>query len=243
MGMFSKTIIVLIAAIALTLSMFGVFRYITTKNILEKELEENITAVSHRLALSLSRPVYDFDLKNIRNTVQAEFGYNAVFGVFIWTPKNKELLYGAVKGKDQPEKAILPPENKNLLKHSNNIFINENNSPEKTVVGEVTVYLTRDLAEKKLRHQVGMDLLEFFTLGIILVLFTGFLIKKYLLGPIEKLRSAMDETEKAASLGILHQKDPIWLRKSHLDLSENTFLEIKTMGESLYKMVNAIKKS
>ncbi len=177
----------------LVISAVSYLEYRIGRSAMEVSLIQDAVNLSERLAVSLQKPVWDFDIAGLQNILESEMNNMSVVSIIIMKPDKKEVYNGVRRNGSTIEESKEIPIESDLVFRMKNIEIHGD------TIGHVVTYLTRSVNQAALKNAL-IRLLKFYSIAtFILILFTVTLMRFSVLRPLDKLRIAINRMQQQQS--------------------------------------------
>ena len=154
-GISTKLVTFLAVSALAIVAAVGAMRYHVGRTMIEDEVDQQLAAITRRLAISLNQSAYDEDGATIDDTIEAEFFAADVAAILVWNVDG-EWLAGRQRSDNGPMTIATGPDapgyisRRQALMHEA-IFLEDGVEQMRVVpVGEVVVYVDRQGAEDRL---------------------------------------------------------------------------------------------
>jgi PAS domain S-box-containing protein len=209
------------------------YSYLSQKQQLRDELEQNAAKVVSRLAFTMAQPLWNFDQQHLEQLEQQELKKPAVLSVLVLANDPALLSIGLKKTLNEPE-GIQPfsthtAETAGTLHHERPIQYN------RQLIGSVHVVLSDHAVRQKLASLILQQTVQalFILIGISLLTYLG--LSKLLLAPLRELH----QTTEALGRGDLTSRSAL---TSHDEIGQlGTTLNL--MAEQLATTISGLKQA
>ncbi len=179
-SMLWKICLSLVLVLTLSLTVFGWYQQHSTSVRLHKALKEKLNLAADRMAISLKKPLFDYDSEGVKNVITAEMASDLIAGVFV--ENNEKIETGFVKnekGEIVPASAFLPEGE----------FISETRPAGEMdiVLWQIHVFITKKFLEKELERSLRNIMVQVLVLDIITVVLLILLIRFIVLRPLKRV--------------------------------------------------------
>lgn len=185
---FRLTLIFVVTTTAL-ITALGAYNYFGDKRRLETQLQAQTQRVISRLQTALPSPLWNFDAKQVEDTVLAEMGDPEVSGIMVFDSK-KVLASGRIRddsGNIAVAKIGSSPKDEKVTAD-----IQFNDAGKLSEAGTVEVYMSRIQMDATLRGVIIEIVAQVFILNIALILALMVSLKSVLFKSINSLRDALE---------------------------------------------------
>lgn len=185
---FRLTLIFVVTTTAL-ITALGAYNYFSDKRRLETQLQAQTQRVVSRLQIALPSPLWNFDAKQVEDTVIAEMGDPEVSGILVFDSK-KVLASGRIRddsGNITVAKTGSSPKDEKVT-----ASIQFNDAGKLSEAGALAVYMSRAQMDATLRGVIIEILAQVFILNIALILALTVSLKSVLFKSIKSLRDALE---------------------------------------------------
>jgi len=219
-GIHAKVVLIVVLTTTAILGGLGVWQYLAYRRRMEDEISKDALILAERMALSFQIVVWEYDEELAYNVIRAEMEEEKVSGILVWEEDSQEVLYSGWRKDNDIVFLSQPPITDDGYVSVDRIIMRKG-SP----LGYVRVYLTREYLRNDLDEALGATITQIVLLDVVIIVVLTFLIKRYLVIPLQALRNAMIRIQN----GQLDQKVDI---KSNDEIGEMA-LSFNTMAEQL----------
>ncbi len=243
-GISKKLILILLSCTLVVVALLGVLEYHAGQLLIDRQVEKTLQTIGERLSLSLRQSLYELDRVTTHDTILSEFPSKELQSIIVWDQGRHHVIAGFERRLDGSlaDVEALPSDPDLLLSHRNwPVVVSSIRSPGGILnVGEIDVFVNRAPLVSTLQKQVKLNLLKVvLTVGLILIVLSK-IINHYLVGPLENIQKAMQETKRF----YLEDKSEGYDVAQMTDLfsanwTEDAFQELKQMDQALREMLVA----
>ncbi|WP_432737467.1 methyl-accepting chemotaxis protein [Maridesulfovibrio sp. FT414] len=218
-----KIIVLLVAVVTLILLGFGLRDYYGIRAKLNTALEKNADRIAGRLALGMVTPIWDFnDALGVR-VIKSEMEMDELSSVFVYEADGKRVFLalekdsaGKVQKVEKPPVGAYVSASKDIVRQDKKI-------------GVVTVFLTRQILEEALNHEIKSITLKTIVIDVLIILILSFIISKMLIKPVKIIESFAEKVSEG---------------DLECDFEEGTFHgELGDLKVSILQMVSNLKNT
>ena len=181
--------ILFVVVVTLLLGIFGIVNYLNVKSAMEKQLQESAVGLSARLKLSIPGLLWNFDSKQIEQTLIAEMVAPDFVGILI---KNKDAL---VAGRVRDDSGGASPATKDvkLLGDPYVLELEFEDGGVKKPVGKLEFAVSRERMNAALRREIIQIVVQALVMNIVLVLGLSVSLRAMVFRPLHKVSSALQQ--------------------------------------------------
>ncbi|MEE4359523.1 MAG: methyl-accepting chemotaxis protein [Desulfococcaceae bacterium] len=179
-SMLWKICLSLVLVLTLSLTVFGWYQQHSTSVRLHKALKEKLNLAADRMAISLKKPLFDYDSEGVKNVITAEMASDLIAGIFV--ENNEKIETGFVKN----EKGEIVPASEFLPEGE---FISQTRPAGEMdiVLWQIHVFITKKFLEKELERSLRNIMVQVLVLDIITVVLLILLIRFIVLRPLKRV--------------------------------------------------------
>ncbi|MEW5774598.1 MAG: methyl-accepting chemotaxis protein [Thermodesulfobacteriota bacterium] len=178
--------LVIVVVVTAVLGAMGGVDYTQQRNALGRELTATAESVCARLASNLVNPLWDMNTSRAEEIIASEMHNPLILGVAALDADGKTVFASLMRDPDwKPVQASTPPEQE-YVSQAMDILRTEK-------IGSVRVLVTRRFMEKQLAASLLGVLVRTVVIDAFIVLALVFLIRRYLIRPLEKLEAFASE--------------------------------------------------
>lgn len=221
----AKLSIAFILLVSSVLVIFGIYNYLSLKNNLYDNLNNEIAGISSRLGKSLPAPIWDFSELNVNQIIDSEMLSPSIRSIVIKSVNDNSVMFAMGKEADNTISSTnkKPDEKTYTSKQTSDLILVEEGKAN--TVGLLELYISDKLIKQKLRLSLIKEIIQIVILDIILIAFQSFILSRLVIHPLADINSALDDIAEGG--GDLSQRIS---RRSNDELgalvtSFNTFIE------------------
>lgn len=173
----------IVLAITLILLGMGAVKYNVFQNQLYQSLDASIENATHRLSISLPKPIWDFDFDSAKAIVLSELNDPAISAIQIKDNSDKSIIF-FLNHPDKPEVTNIDP-NSFTGKKEQEFFIDDFGDIKK--VGSIILYYNNFAIAEQLSELMQKVIIEILILDILITLITLLLLRMTVLKPLSNL--------------------------------------------------------
>ena len=178
-----------------TLSIFGIYDYVSTERQLQKALEQEISGIESRLQVSLPKPLWDFSNDIAKKFAAAEMGSPSLHSMLVYDANNS-LVFGL---QSTPEGDVIDVKNEPTGEYLNReVALNIEDSGQQHDVGEVRLYFDDSSMQQQLRENVWSTLIRIAVLVGILLFAIGTIVQRLVNKPLTAMLSHIKDIAEGA---------------------------------------------
>ena len=223
----------IVLAITLILLGMGAIKY----NVFQKQLYQNLSATventTHRLAISLPKPIWDFDFDSARAIVLSELNEPAISAIQVKDNNDRSIIF-YLNHPDYPEITNIDPKSY-TKKNEQEFFIDDFGDIKK--VGSIVLYYNDFAISEQLTELMQTFLIEILILDILIALISFLLLKGTVLKPLSNLTERIRDLSSGD--GDLTQR----IESAKLNEFKDITIGINRFTESLETIVKKIIQS
>ncbi|MFC4157761.1 methyl-accepting chemotaxis protein [Chitinimonas lacunae] len=181
--------VLFVVIVTLVLAGLGAFNYTSSKQRLERGLEEQANALATRLQLSLPAAIWNFDKIQIAQILEAEMASVAFNGILL--SNGKDFIDGRMRNAEG--KLVPAPKDAKLAGSMREIKLQFDDNGQKKDVAQATVYVSRAEVESALRENLITLAVQIIVLDVLLSLALSVSLSAVVLKPLQRLNDALKE--------------------------------------------------
>jgi PAS domain S-box-containing protein len=222
-------------------AIYGAISYHAGLLEIQNETDNSIEIISNRLAINLRQSVYEFDIATINDSVLAEFPNPDISAIMVWTSDRQRLLCALGRNKETINEITEAPTGTHIVSKSRPlVIITEAEDSSRHQVGELCVFLNKNVAYKRLIAEIVQDFSQLTLIILLLLVLLAAMTNRFIVLPLEKIRLAMHSI-KTAFQGVDSNQSTIpEPDKLFPDGLKPGYSELQEIGQVLETMVTAI---
>ncbi|MDM7484803.1 MAG: methyl-accepting chemotaxis protein [Vibrio metschnikovii] len=223
----------IVLAITLILLGMGAIKYNVFQKQLYQSLSANVEHATHRLSISLPKPIWDFDFDSAKAIVLSELNEPAISAIQIKDNNDKSIIF-YLNQPEYPEITNIDPKSYTGKKEQE-FFIDDFGDIKK--VGSIVLYYNDFAIAEQLSELMQKVIIEILILDVLLSLITLLLLRITVLKPLANLTDRV--MDLASGDGDLTQR----IEPAKLNEFKDITLGINRFTESLETIVQKIIQS
>ena len=184
-----RLIVIFVSITTILVTLFGAFSYVSSKRLMEQQLNDQIRRAVGRLQIGLPAPIWNFDAKQLDALLDAEMGDPSIAAILVQNTK-KVFVAGRIQTEDGTAARATADTKASGDKVAEEFKFDD--AGQLKAVGTVEVYLSRAQIDRALRNEIIQIVIQALVLNLALIATMVIGLRAVVLRSLNRVRSALE---------------------------------------------------
>ena len=184
-----RLIVIFVTITTILVTLFGAFSYVSSKRLMEQQLNDQVRRAVGRLQIGLPAPIWNFDSKQLDALLDAEMGDPSIAAIVVLNTK-KVFVAGRIQTEDGTATRATADSKASGDKVAEEFKFDD--AGQLKAVGTVEVYLSRAQIDRALRNEVIQIVIQALILNLALIATMVIGLRAVVLRSLNRVRTALE---------------------------------------------------